>query len=175
MRAKGVFAGIFGLSVAIVVLAGAWYLTFRRPPEYCQLSGRLIHPHMLTTVRVDGKKLYACCARCALTYALQTGKHVEIVSVTDYVSGRKIDAGKAYFVNGSRIAPCSSPALQREEGGTPSVRMFDRCSPSLIAFARQDQARAFMGENGGTLTTLNELQRKLKASDDRVSPSRSQP
>ncbi len=165
MRAKVVFAGIIGLGLVLAALGAGWYLTQERPPEYCQLSGRLIHPHMLTVVRVNGKKLYACCARCALTYERQTGTHVEVVQVTDYLSGRRIDAGKAWFVDGSRIAPCCAPAMKQDEGGTPTMRMFDRCSPSLIAFSRQDQAHNFMATNGGKLTTLKELEDQINTSN----------
>ncbi len=169
MRTKTIVAGIVGVAAIIAALAGAWYLTYQRPPKYCQLSGRPIHPHMLTVVRIGGKKLYACCARCALTYERQTGKPVEIVSVTDYVSGQKIDARKAWFIDGSRVEPCCLPAVQREGGRTPYIRLFDRCSPSLIAFARQDQARSFITRNGGKLTTLNKLENQVKLPSHGVS------
>jgi hypothetical protein len=175
LRTRTILAGITGLSAVFFALGAAWYFIHMRPPEYCQLSGRLIHPHMLTSVRVNGKKLYACCARCALTYEQQTGKQVEIISVTDYISGQQIDAHKAYFVSDSQVEPCSSPSLQREEGGIPYFRLFDRCSPSLIAFALQDQARAFVDERGGALTTLNELHHRLKSADHGANSSRSQP
>jgi hypothetical protein len=158
MRKRVIYAGIIGLVVAFAALGSAWYLTHERPPQYCQLSGRLIHPHMLTVVKVNGKRLYACCARCALTYERQTGIHAEVLQVTDYISGRRIDARKAWFVDGSRAEPCSSPAMKPDAGGAPYMRMFDRCSPSLIAFSRQDQALNFIGGNGGKLATLNDLE-----------------
>lgn len=162
MRTKTIIAGIAGLGVVIVALGGAWYLTNERTPDHCQLSGRLIHPHMLTTVRVDGKKLDACCARCALTYERQTEKHVAIISVTDYISGRQIDARKAYFVDGSGVEPCCPAAVRGEDARTPYVRMFDRCSPSLIAFTRQDQARAFIIQHGGVVKRLSGLERQAQ-------------
>ena len=164
MRTKTFIATVIAVALVIVALGGAWYLTHERRPEYCQLSGRLIQPHMLTVVRVKGKKLYTCCARCALTYQGQTGIRTEVLEVTDFASGRLIDARKAWFVDGSGVEPCCSPALNREEGHTPYVRLFDRCSPSLLAFASQDQAKAFIEKNGGALTTLNELESKLKSS-----------
>jgi hypothetical protein len=169
MRKRVIFAAIIGLVVAFAALGSAWYLTQDEPPQYCQLSGRLIHPHMLTVVRVQGKKLYACCARCALTNERQTGIHVEVVQVTDYISGRRIDARKAWFVDGSHREPCASPAMKPDAEGTPSMRMFDRCSPSLIAFSRQDQALNFITANSGKLTTLNDLEVQAKAENHGVS------
>ncbi len=163
MRAKTIVAGIVAVAVILVALGGAWYLTHTRPPKYCQLSGRPIRPHMLTTVRIGGKTMYACCARCALTYEQQTGTPVTIVRVTDYLSGREIDAKKAYFADGSQVEPCCVPAAGREEGRTTYIRMFDRCFPSLIAFADQNDARAFVEQHGGTVTTLNELEKQAKS------------
>ena len=169
MRKKVIYAGIIGLFAVVAALGGAWYMTHERPPQYCQLSGRPIHPHMLTVVRVNGKKLYACSARCALMYERQTGIHAEVVQVTDYISGRRIDARKAWFANGSRTEPCSSPAMKQDAGGATYMRMFDRCSPSLIAFSRQDQALNFIAANGGKLTTLNDLEIQAKSENHGVS------
>jgi hypothetical protein len=163
MRTKTIVAGIIALAVVIGALSAAWYLTHQRPPEYCQLSDRPIHPHMLTVVRVKDKKRYACCARCALTYQEQTGIPTDIVEVTDYISGRPLDATKAYFASGSRVEPCCPPPINREEGRMPYMRMFDRCSPSLLAFADRNEAQAFIAKNGGTLTTLSELENQAKS------------
>jgi hypothetical protein len=164
MRTKIFIAMVFAVALVMFALGGAWYLTHERRPEYCQLSGRMIQPHMLAVVRVKGKKFYTCCARCALTYQEQTGDHAEILEVTDFASGWLIDARKAWFVDGSRVEPCCPPAISREDGHTPYVRLFDRCSPSLVAFASQHQAKAFIEKNGGALTTLNEIESKLKSS-----------
>lgn len=169
MRKRAIFAAIIGLVVTLAALGSAWYMTHERPPQYCQLSGRPIHPHMLSVVRVNGRRLYACCARCALTNERQTGIHAEVVQVTDYISGRRIDARKAWFVDGSRMEPCSSPAMKPDAEGSPSMRMFDRCSPSLIAFSRQDQALNFIAADGGKLTTLNDLEDQAKSESHGVS------
>jgi hypothetical protein len=167
MRVKSVIAASAGLVLAILIFGGAWYLV-RRPPEYCQLSGRLIHPHMLTVVKIKGKTRYACCARCALTYEEQTGIHTEILQVSDYSSGRLIDAQKAYFVSGSHVEPDCVSAVGREEGRTPYVRMFDRCSPSLIAFISRDEAQAFVARNGGRVAILEELENQAKSAGQGV-------
>lgn len=162
MKKKELIASLALIGLVGVVGFGFWKYLLQRPPANCQISGRPIHPHMLTTLSVEGKKLYACCARCALTYEQQTGKHVAIVSVTDYVSGKEIAAREAYFVDGSQVEPCCVPAVSREEGRTPYVRMFDRCSPSVLAFSHESDARAFVAEHGGTVVRLSDLKRELK-------------
>ena len=168
MRTKTFIATVIAVALVIVALGGAWYLTHERRPEYCQLSGRLIQPHMLTVVRVKGKKLYTCCARCALTYQGQTGIRTEVLKVTDYASGSLIDAREAWFVGGSRVEPCCSPALNREEGRTPYLRMFDRCSPSILAFPSEMSARAFIAQHGGALKRLDGLLKEAKSASGKV-------
>jgi nitrous oxide reductase accessory protein NosL len=170
MRVRTAITGILGIGIIIGVLVGVWYLVYEQPPKYCQLSGRLIHPHMLTTILVNGRRLYACCARCAFTYEQQTRKNVQILYVTDYLSGKRIDAGKAYFVDGSHVEPCCSPAVQSEAERTPYIRMFDRCSPSLLAFTNQSDATAFVTRNGGRVATLDELQHQMKSSAQEIHP-----
>lgn len=166
MRIKTIIAATAGLGLFVLAMTGAWYLLAGRPPQYCQLSGRPIHPNMRTVVVVNGKRLYACCTRCALTEERQTGKRIAIVGVTDYLSGRGIEADKAYFVDGSQVEPCSVPAANREEGRTPYVRAFDRCSPSLIAFDKESDARAFVAQHGGTVTRLSDLERELETGSE---------
>ncbi len=148
---------LIGLSVVAATGYFAWHALYGGPPRYCQLSGRMIHPGMRTVIEVNGKTLNACCARCALTYAAQTGKTVRILQVTDFATGRLISASGAFFVDGSRMEVCSLPRSRRGNDFGPYWRLFDRCAPSLIAFASEDRARAFMAHYGGALKHLDQL------------------
>ncbi len=118
---------------------------------------------MLTRIKVDGEHLFACCARCGLTLAERTNRQIEILEVTDYVSGRPLLADEAYFVEGSQVEVCSTPRLKLDETRTVYFRFFDRCSPSLLAFAREDEAREFIRNHGGRLKRLGELVREARA------------
>lgn len=157
MRNRTLVAGLVALALIVGVAAGVWYEVVERPSAFCQISGRPIRANMLTLVEVNGKRLYACCARCALTLAVQTHKNVRILQVADYASGKRIPASDAYFVDGSRMEMCSTPRVKFEEGGTPYVRLFDRCAPSLIAFAYEQDAQEFIGQFGGQLKRLGQL------------------
>lgn len=157
MNSRIIFAGAVGLALVGGVELGMWYTLRERPPVFCQISGRSIHANMRTVVQVDGGKLHACCPRCPLTLATQTGKRVRLVKVTDYPSGRALDASVAYFVDGSQVEVCSTPRVRVDEERLPYERLFDRCAPSLLAFAREDQARAFIAKYSGSLTRLDEL------------------
>lgn len=160
MKTRALFAALIGLTFVLGTVVGAWYVWRGRTPAFCEIDARPIHGNMHTLVRVDGKRLHACCARCGLTLASQAHRQIEILEVTDYVSGRPLPAAEAYFVEGSQIEVCSGPRLNRKEGLTPYVRLFDRCAPSLLAFARQEEARAFAAEYGGTIKHLDALMRE---------------
>lgn len=163
MRLRLMFAGATILALLIGLGGGAWYELRTRPPAFCEISGRPIHPDMATVVQVDGKKLYTCCPRCPLTLAVQTGKSVRIIEVTDYVTGRRLKASDAYFVDGSQVEMCSSPRLKSDESRTPYQRLFDRCSPSLLTFAGEEDARRFVNQYGGSIKRLDDLEREAAA------------
>jgi len=129
-------------------------------PNRCALSGRLIHPGMGAVVQVEGKDapVKACCLRCAINYARETGKKLRVLSVTDYVSRKPTSPGTAVYLSGSGITPCAgprvdAPATRRES----SMQVWDRCMPSLIAFADREDARLAQEEEGGILQTFEEL------------------
>lgn len=163
MAVRTVLAAVIGLALVGACVVGGWYVLHEHPPAFCEISGRPIHGNMHTLVEVDGEKLYACCARCPLTLAAQTGKPVRILEVADYLSGRTLPAPDAYYVDGSRVEVCTAPLLKRDENRAAYVRLFDRCAPSLLAFARAEDARAFVGEHGGTIKRLPELMRERSA------------
>jgi len=160
MDRRTVFAAAVALAFLLGAAAGAWYALRGRPPIACEIDGRPIHGNMHTLLHVDGKQYHACCARCGLTLASQAHRQIEILEVTDYMSGRRLPAAQAFYVEGSRVEVCSGPRLNRKEGLAPYVRLFDRCAPSLLAFAREEQARAFLTEYGGSLKRLEELMRE---------------
>lgn len=163
MNIRVVVAAVLGLGLVLGVVAGGWYVLRERAPAVCEIDARPIHHNMHTLIKVDGKRLHSCCARCGLTLAAQAHLQVEILEVTDYVSGRPLPADQAVYVEGSRVEVCSATRLRVDESRTPYARLFDRCAPSLLAFAREDQARAFLAENGGSLKRLEELMREAAA------------
>jgi hypothetical protein len=163
MNGKNFTTGSIALVLVASLGAAAWFLLLSRPPETCELSGRKIHENMRTVVRIDGRKVHACCPRCPITVARQTGAEVEFLRVTDYVTSRALDPKDAFFVSESRIMVCHTPRVKLDETHTPYMELFDRCGPSLIAFALEREARAFIVENGGSLKRLPDLQRELAA------------
>jgi hypothetical protein len=106
-----------------------------------------------------------CCLSCALNYGRQTSKAVTILSVTDHDSGKPLDPDRATFVVGSEVSPCTHDAEQmRLEGETLPVH-WDRCLPSILAFASREAADAFHARYGGRVRSLQELRQQALANE----------
>lgn len=162
MRTRILIAGVIGLSVTLAVLFGAWYLISLRQPKVCPFSGRAIHPQTRALVSLGGKEYETCCMRCAIVEAQQTGKPLRVLKVADFETGKLIDPGGAWFVESSSVNLCMrmSPAAESPSRESVYMRGFDRCSPSALAFTREQQARAFMAQHGGALKRLADLERE---------------
>lgn len=127
--------------------------------DRCVFSGRVIHPGMAVRVAVEGGPSgRACCVRCAISYALQTGKTVRILWVTDYTTHKRIAADHAYYVTGSDVAPCVGSAAEDSVSERECVVLgWDRCAPSSLPFATMDEASAFQRVHGGRIQTFAEV------------------
>ncbi len=165
MQAKTVFATIVGLGVVLILVGGAWYVVSYRQTKVCPFSGRGIHPQTRALVTIGGQKYETCCLRCAIIEAQQTGKPLRVLSVADFETTKLLDPDKAWYVEGSQVNFCMSmsPAAQSPGRESVYVRAFDRCSPSVYAFANEQQARAFIAQRGGALRSLDDLQQESKA------------
>ena len=123
-----------------------------RQAEHCWVCQREIHPSVRATLTLaDGKKVHACCPRCALHYQEEPGNRVKTISVTDYFSGRTLPFERAFLLDGSDETPCVHHPPVLDETHMPMQACYDRCMPSLIAFGTDPSARAFLAEHGGTL------------------------
>ena len=161
MKKRLISAGVIAVAAILGAALGDWYALRGRPPAFCEVSGRPIHSNMLTLVEVNGEKLHTCCPRCPLTLVRQAHAQVKLLEVTDYPSGHRLKAREAYFVDGSMVEMCSAPRMESDEARTPYVRLFDRCSPSLLAFASEAEGRAFVARNGGKLARVDDLMREV--------------
>jgi len=77
--------------------------------------------------------------------------------VHDYTSGKELDPKHAWYVNQSRAVACSHDGMRMDEMKHTETVTFDRCSPGAFAFARKEDAQAFIAQNGGQLLSLEQL------------------
>jgi hypothetical protein len=137
----------FGAGIAFF----AWTIFSTSRMNVCIACKRPIHAETRTVALVDGHKTVLCCPGCTRILRERRGRRVEVVTVTDYSSGEPLDARAAFVVAGSDVNLCLEHTLHVDAARQPVPRSFDRCSPSMIAFAKPDDAREFQREHGGEL------------------------
>ena len=127
--------------------------------DRCVLSDRPIHARMAVRVAVEGGPHgEACCLRCAVTYAEQYRKGVRVLWVTDYTTGRQLDPERATYVTGSDVNRCMGPPDEASPGRRQVDRLiWDRCSPSSVAFAKRMAAEDFQRIHGGRIQSFAEV------------------
>jgi len=141
----------FSLLLALCLVLTAPLACARRA-DHCWVCDREIHPQVRAALTLgDGKKVSACCPRCALHYLEEPSHAVRDIRVTDYASEVSLPLERAFLVEGSDETPCIQHPPITDETRTPTHICYDRCMPSLIAFKDASAARAFMDDHGGTL------------------------
>jgi hypothetical protein len=109
---------------------------------------------------MGGKSGDACCLRCAVSYAMQTHRTVRILSVSDYYTRRRLRPGDAVYVVGSDVKLCSGPPVDAPGNRSEClVLSWNRCDPSIIAFASKAEAEQFRNEHGGQVETFRQIAR----------------
>jgi hypothetical protein len=137
---------------AIFLILAALALACTARPELCRICEREIHPGVRADLTlVSGRQVAACCPRCALHYRQRDGDAVRAIEVTDRAGGRRLPIESAFLVEGSDETPCLQHPPILDETRTPMHLCYDRCMPSLIAFASAAAAQAFVEEHGGVL------------------------
>jgi nitrous oxide reductase accessory protein NosL len=153
------------LLVGVVGLGG--YLAYRKfvlPSHQCEICGRAVHAaHSSQVVLEGGRRIDACCPRCAMHYELGMPGKVARLSVADSASGQEIDARSAVYIEGSDQNLCMSMSetAPREPGVEYDLK-FDRCLPSLIAFKDDTAAREFQSQHGGRLLSFAQALESVK-------------
>jgi hypothetical protein len=126
----------------------------------CAQCGRAECRNLAFDIRLaDGKVVQTCCPRCGLHYLAGSHPPVASLAVRDFDTAMRIDANTALYVDGSDVHPCTSMAGPQpmEERGCCMKTDYDRCLPSLLAFASKAKAEAFADDHGGTVKTFAEL------------------
>jgi hypothetical protein len=97
----------------------------------------------------NGKVVETCCPRCGLHYLESTRQKVRKMEATDFATGRWVNAADAVYVSDSDVHPCGGMRTMRDPQGCCLLKTYDRCLPSLVAFAAKDQAVVFWKTHGG--------------------------
>jgi nitrous oxide reductase accessory protein NosL len=137
----------------LLLLAGC-----SRGAKVCAVCQRDECKAMAFRVTLDtGKTVETCCPRCGMHYVEATKQPARSLEATDFATGHWIDATKATFVSGSDMKGCAMPAAQRDAQGCCMYMAYDRCLPSLVAFAEKPAAVEFQKQHGGDVLVFSEL------------------
>jgi hypothetical protein len=146
--------------VAVVAAAagyGGWRVYQRTQPEQCYACQRPIHAHSRTVASAKGSSRIFCCPACALSEQRQEARDVRVTELTAYLSGAKLSPNDAYVVKGSDVNMCAHAHELIDADKRPADVQYDRCAPSLLAFAQQGEAIQFSREHGGTVHPFREV------------------
>ncbi len=149
--------------MAIVLLFGLGYAGLRwsasRAPA-CQVCRRAIHSDMRTVAFVGHRRDVFCCPTCALSAGAQLHQPVRFERLSDFLSGQPLKPADAFAVEGSDVVPCIHTHAMVDRDSHPMPESFDRCSPSILAFASRAAAERFAAGHGGRVDTFARLAEK---------------
>jgi hypothetical protein len=150
----------FGAFVGVLVLAILGYAGWRTfsysNADECYACKRPIHAHSKTVAIANGRPRLFCCPACALSQHEQAGKPIQLTQLTSFLSGKALSPENAYLVKGSNLNMCERTQEPIEDDKRPADLRYDRCAPSLIAFAQRSEALAFAREHGGEVLAFKE-------------------
>ena len=136
------------LAVLVVGYAG-WKTFAHADPDQCYACNRPIHAHSKTLAMADGRERLFCCPACALSQHQQTGKPISIKQLTAFATGKALLPDNAYVVRASDVNMCERTKEVVVGDKRAADLHYDRCAPSLIAFAGQADAVQFARDHGG--------------------------
>lgn len=129
--------------------------------DHCAECGRDECRNLAVSVyRADGAVERMCCPRCALRGIAKAKRPISRIEVTSFDEAKPLAAEHAFYVEGSDVHPCARPvgsAPVTDERGCCLKPVYDRCEPSLVAFADEAAASSFAREHGGFVKTWNDV------------------
>jgi len=149
------------LWVAAVLAALVPVLSCETAAARCAMCHREECRNLAFTIHLtDGSKVDMCCPRCALRYLARENPDVARLEVRDFATAKRLDARTATFVEGSDVHPCSASheGPPKDERGCCLAPVYDRCLPSVLAFADRGTAEAFARQHGGFVKPFDALE-----------------
>jgi hypothetical protein len=143
---------IAGLLCILAVLAlgyTGWKTLAHTDADQCYACRRPIHAHSKTVAFIDGRSRFFCCPACALSQHQQTGDPLRITQLTSFLTGQALSPDSAYVVRASDVNMCQRTTELMDNDKRAADLRYDRCAPSLIAFAARNDAVQFAREHGG--------------------------
>ncbi len=142
--------------LALAAIAGVSVVAYRSvthaPAGACQICRRSLHRGVTYHLGLVKETKVACCPRCGIHYSIEHPDAVPQAWATDLNSGGTIPAQSAVYVEGGDVEYCTmgERRVEREPEGV-SLRVYDRCLPSLVAFKSAADAESYHAQHGGRI------------------------
>lgn len=154
------------LLAVLVIVSGlsyaGWKIIAGPDAHICTACQRPVHRGSQTRAIADGKTSTFCCPACALSQRKQTGRRIDVVSVTNFEDGTTVDPAGTYLVRGSEMSSCSHQMPHLAPDKQPTQAHFDRCSPSILAFSTKAAAVRFAQQHGGEVLPYSVIAAQLR-------------
>jgi hypothetical protein len=159
-------AAITLVAIGAITALGIWaFQSVTRPPaDLCRVCERGLHKGVTYRLELASGTEDACCPRCGMHYQIEHPGAAKKAWATDLNTGAMIAAESAYYVEGGDIEYCTmhSTPVERQPQGV-SVRDYDRCLPSLVAFSSKQEAETYQKQHGGEVIDYQQAMEKVKA------------
>ena len=143
------------LAISALGYAG-WKSFTQTDSDQCYACKRPIHAHSRTVAIVDGRTRLFCCPACALSQREQKGTPISITRLTSFLTGKALSPDDAYVVRASNVNMCERTRELVDADKRAADLRYDRCAPSLIAFAERSDAVQFAREHGGEVMPFSQ-------------------
>ena len=150
------FAGLACVLVAVALGFAGWRTVAHADADQCYACNRPIHAHSKTVALADGRLRLFCCPACALSQHQQVGKPIHITELTSFLTGKALSPDQAYVVKGSDVNMCERTKELLGADKQAADLHYDRCAPSLLAFAQRNEAVQFTREHGGEVMPFSQ-------------------
>jgi hypothetical protein len=156
----GAFAGLAVICLAALLGYFVWTGRIAGGKPVCEVCKRVIQTETSFRIaRPDGSMRAVCCPRCGLAAVIQNGGRV--LEAVDFSSKKRIRAAEAIYLEGSDIMECCSSTGFRSHEGSYQEMDYDRCMPSLLAFARRGDAEMVRQKHGGNILGFEEARQSV--------------
>jgi hypothetical protein len=156
MERRSWFGAVIGVVVLAILGYAGWRTVGYSDAQECYACRRPLHAHSKTVAVVNGHARLFCCPACALSEREQAGKSIQITQLTSFLDGKALAPENAYVVKGSNVNMCERTQELIQEDKRPANLHYDRCAPSLIAFAQRGEALEFARKQGGEVLAFKE-------------------
>jgi hypothetical protein len=156
----GTFVGLVVICLAALLSYFVWTGRIAGGKPVCEVCKRVIHTETSFRIaRPDGSMRAVCCPRCGLAAVIQNGGRA--LDAGDFTTKKRVGAAEAIYLEGSDIMECCTDTGFRSDEGAYQKMEYDRCMPSLLAFARREDAEMMRQKHGGQIISFEEARQSV--------------